>query len=89
MKKSERLFLVVMLYISLSITFLSSASAYIDPSTSTLIIQAVVGAVVAAGAVVAVWWRRAKKKVADKLGIDENARKTSEGDVQENEEDDD
>ena len=33
------------------------------------------------GAVAAIWWRKAKKKVADKLGIDENAKKATEADV--------
>lgn len=87
MKKTERFFLLVMFVLSLTITFMSSACAYIDPSTSTLLIQAIVGVAVAVGAVVTVWWRRAKKKVADKLGIDENAKKTSEADVVEDEDD--
>ena len=56
------------------------AWAYIDPSVTTFLIQAIVSVAVAIGAGVAVYWRRAKKKVADKLGIDENANKEVESD---------
>ena len=58
-----------------------TAHAYIDPSVSSYLIQAVAGIVVAVGAFVAIYWRRAKKKVQDKLGIDENAHKQKEEDV--------
>ena len=40
-----------------------TAHAYIDPSVSSYLIQAVAGIVVAVGAFVAIYWRRAKKKV--------------------------
>ena len=89
MKKTERLFLVLMLILSLNIAFMSHAFAYVDPSVTTYAIQAIVGVVVAVGAVAAIWWRKAKKKVADKLGIDENAKKSTEADVVEDDEDDD
>ena len=59
-----------------------SAMAYIDPSVSSYLIQAIAGVIVAAGAFVAIYWRRAKKKVQKKLGIDENASKEKEEDVQ-------
>lgn len=55
--------------------------AYIDPSVMTYTIQVVAGVAVAVGAVVGVLWRRAKKKVQDKLGIDENAKKEVEDDI--------
>ena len=58
-----------------------SASAYIDPSVATYAIQAVAGVLVAVGAVVGIRWRKAKKKIQDKLGIDENAKKEIEDDV--------
>lgn len=58
------------------------AKAYIDPSVSSYMIQAIAGIVVAVGAFVAIYWRRAKKKVQNKLGIDENANKEKEEDVQ-------
>ena len=58
-----------------------NASAYLDPSVMTYTIQVVAGVVVAVGAVVGVYWRKAKKKVQDSLGMDENAKKTVEEDV--------
>lgn len=62
--------------------FLSGhASAYLDPSVMTYAIQVVAGIAVALAAVVGVWWRKAKRKVQDKLGIDENAKKEVEEDV--------
>lgn len=59
-----------------------TAHAYVDPSVSSYLIQAIAGIVVAVGAFVAIYWRRAKKKVQDKLGIDADARKEKEEDVQ-------
>lgn len=59
-----------------------NAHAYIDPSVSSYLIQAIIGVAVAVGAFVAVYWRRAKKKVQDKLGIQESSRKEKEEDVQ-------
>lgn len=56
--------------------------AYIDPSIMTFAVQAIAGVVVAVGAVVGIMWRRAKKKVQDKLGIDENAKKEIEEDIE-------
>lgn len=64
-----------------SLMLMSSASAYIDPSVMTYTIQVVAGLVVAVGAVVGVYFRKAKKKVQDKLGIDENAKKEVEDDI--------
>lgn len=64
-----------------------SASAYIDPSVVSFAATAIGGIVIAAGAVIFVWWRNVKKKVADKLGIDENANKEKEEDLVINEED--
>ena len=65
----------------LCIALSTFASAYLDPSVMTYTIQVVAGVAVAAGAVVGVLWRRAKKKVQDKLGIDENAKKEVEEDI--------
>lgn len=61
--------------------FSKTAFAYIDPSVMTYTVQIVAGIAVAVGAVVSVYWRRAKKKVQDKLGIDENAKKEVEEDI--------
>ena len=59
----------------------SNVSAYLDPSVMTYTIQVVAGILVAVGAVVGIAWRRAKKKIQDKLGIDENAKKEIEDDI--------
>lgn len=56
-------------------------AAYLDPSVMTYTIQVVAGVVVAVGAVIGVYWRKAKKKVQDKMGIDENVKKEVEEDV--------
>ena len=53
---------------------------YIDPSVTTYLIQAIAGVVVAVGAVVGIYFRKAKKKVNEKLGIDENKNKEVESD---------
>jgi len=57
-----------------------TAQAYIDPSVMTYVIQAVAGIVIAVGAAVGIYFRRAKKKVNEKLGIDENRNKEVESD---------
>lgn len=57
-----------------------NANAYIDPSVMTYMIQVVAGIVVAVGAVVGIYFRKAKKKVSEKLGIDENKNKEVESD---------
>ncbi len=54
--------------------------AYIDPSVTTYLIQAIAGIVIAIGAIVGIYYRRAKKKMSEKLGIDENRNKTVESD---------
>lgn len=61
--------------------FSSTAFAYIDPSVTTYAVQVVAGVAVAVGAVIGIYWRRAKKKVQEKLGIDENAKKEIEEDI--------
>lgn len=72
------------LYFALCFVFLMAmpAYAYVDPSVVTTAVQVVAGVAVVVGAVVGVAWRRAKKKVQEKLGIDENAGKEVEEDIQ-------
>ncbi len=77
----SKFFARVFLTAGLMLTFSTTAFAYIDPSVMTYSIQIVAGVVVAVGAVIGIYWRKAKKKVQDKLGIDENANKTVEEDV--------
>ena len=59
----------------------TNLAAYLDPSVMTYAIQVVAGVVVAIGAVAGIYWRKAKKKVQDKLGIDEDAKKEVEDDI--------
>jgi len=66
--------------ISAMLLFGENGSAYIDPSVMTYLIQAVAGVVIALGAALGIYFRRAKKKVSDKLGIDENKNKEVESD---------
>ncbi len=51
---------------------------YIDPAMVSGIAAFAGTAVIAAGAAFAIWYRRAKKKVAQVLNIDENANKEKE-----------
>ena len=69
-------------YVSICCMLLFGANgqAYIDPSVMTYVIQAVAGIVIAAGAVIGIYWRKAKRKINDKLGIDENRKKEVESD---------
>ena len=77
----KKFFARVFFVVGLMLTFSTTAFAYLDPSVMTYAIQVVVGVIVAVGAVIGIYWRRAKKKVQDKLGIDENAHKEVEEDV--------
>lgn len=54
---------------------------YIDPSAVTVAVSSIGGIAIAVGAGVAIWWTRAKKKAAEKLHIDVNARKEVEEDL--------
>lgn len=63
--------------------FSKPACAYIDPSTTTFVVQAVSGAAVAIGAFVVVMWRRFRKKVNKKLNLDQNKNKEIEDDIRE------
>ena len=59
------------------IMFTNMVSGYLDPSVMTYAIQAIAGVVIAIGAVAGIYWRKAKKKVSDKLGIDENKKENN------------
>lgn len=58
-----------------------AAHAYIDPSATTYLIQAIAGIVIAIGSVAVIFWRRAKKKLKDKVGIDFDKNKETEEQV--------
>lgn len=55
--------------------------AYLDPSVMTYAIQAVAGVAIAVGAVVGIYWRKARRKINDKLGVDENKNKEVEEEI--------
>ena len=61
--------------------FMPAAHAYIDPSATTYLIQAIAGIVIAVGSVAVIFWRRAKKKLKDKVGIDFDKNKETEEQV--------
>lgn len=50
-------------------------AAYIDPAATTVVITSISGILIAASATAVILWRKAKKKVATALHIDENANK--------------
>ncbi len=84
----KRFLRVLFLSLCFSIMLSGYAHAYLDPSVMTYTVQIIAGVVVAVGAVAGILWRRAKKKVQNKLGIDENAKKETEEDVVEYEDTD-
>ena len=71
MKKGMSLFLLVLYYVFCMVMTPNQASAYIDPSTTTFIIQAAIGLVVAIAAGVSIYWRKAKKKISKVVGKEE------------------
>ena len=80
MKRSLRFSALALTACAAMLLFGANGEAYIDPSVMTYIIQAVAGIVIAIGAVVGIYWRKARKKVNDTLGIDENRNKEVESD---------
>ena len=75
-----RFFSMVLVAVSAMLFFGINGKAYIDPSVSSYLIQAIAAIVIAVAAVVGLYFRRAKKKVSEKLGIDENRNKEVETD---------
>lgn len=55
---------------------------YVDPSVVTYGIQAIAGVVIAVGAVAAILWRKAKKKVAETLKIEEKSKKEEDAEIE-------
>ena len=68
------LFLVSLLFFGLN------GNAYIDPSVMTYMIQVVAGLVVAIGAMAGVYLRRIRRRLSERLGVDENRNKEVESD---------
>ena len=63
------------------IAMMPAAHAYVDPSATTYLLQAIAGIVIAAGSVGMIFWRRAKKKLKEKAGIDFDRNKETEEEV--------
>ena len=82
MKKLAKLGIGSAFVVCMMVMMAVPVNAYIDPSVLTYVIQAVAGIVIAVGAAVGIYWRKAKKKLNDKLGIDENAKKEVEDDLE-------
>ncbi|MDL2206358.1 hypothetical protein LJC33_05540 [Eubacteriales bacterium OttesenSCG-928-N13] len=80
MNRNWKIGLIVYFTLCFTVLIPMQAMAYVDPSTTTFLIQAIVGVCVAVAAAVTVYWRRAKKKIATTLNIDENANKAVESD---------
>lgn len=79
MKKSlKRNGTILLLAVYLIIFTMPAAHAYIDPSATTYLIQAIAGIVIAVGSVGIIMWRRTKKKLKDKVGIDFDKNKETE-----------
>ena len=71
MKKGLPLFLLTLYCVFCMVMTPALASAYIDPSTTTMIIQAAIGLVVALAAGFTIYWRKAKKKITKAVGREE------------------
>lgn len=80
-KLLSRVFMTVYFTSCMVVLFSRSALAYIDPSTTTFVIQAVSGVAIAVGAFVVILWRKTRKKISKKLNLDENKNKKMEDDV--------
>lgn len=78
MKLLERIFFAV----CFMCVFAMPVKAYIDPSVATYAVQAIAGVVVAVGAVAGIMLRKFKRMLQDKLGINENAKKEVEPDIE-------
>lgn len=79
-KKITSILSITFFGIAFMFLFSINVRAYIDPSVMTYAIQAIAGIVIAIGAVIGIYWHKAKKKIADKLHIDENKNKEVESD---------
>lgn len=70
--KKARISLCLALYCMLCLVLVpAQASAYIDPSTTTFIVQAAIGLAVALAAGFSIHWRKAKKKINKAVGREE------------------
>ena len=72
MKKNRNILGFLYFFACFSLVLMIDAHAYLDPSATTYAIQVVAGIAVAVGATAGIYFRRAKKKVQETLGIEEN-----------------
>lgn len=59
----------------------SPFAAYLDPAATSILVTSISGIVIAVSATAVILWRKAKKKVAAALHIDENANKEVEEEI--------
>ena len=71
MKRMLPLFLLCLYCVFCMVMTPGQASAYIDPSTTTFIIQAGIGLAVAIAAGFTIYWRKAKRKISKAVGREE------------------
>ena len=71
MKKLIPSFALLMYCVFCLVAVPAQASAYIDPSTTTFIVQAAIGLAVAIAAGFSIYWRKAKKKINKAVGREE------------------
>lgn len=62
-------------------TVITPSSLYLDPAATSILLTSITGVIIAVGATAVILWRKAKKKVAKVLHIDENANKEVEEDI--------
>ena len=67
----KKLVIASMVFSAGMLLFGIDGHAYIDPSVTTYMIQAIAGVVIAVGAGVGMYWRKAKRKVEGTLGIED------------------
>lgn len=71
MKKRTKLMLVMVYMLCAAMELETPVHAYIDPATTTYVIQALAGVVIACGATILVFWRKIqfwfKKKRVERL----------------------
>ena len=68
MKRAFPLFILTLYCIFCMVMTPTQASAYIDPSTTTFLVQAVIGLAVAVAAGFTIYFRKAKKKINKAIG---------------------
>ena len=70
--KNKKALLVLMVYCAACMVLTPAlASAYIDPSTTTFLVQAGIGLAVAIAAGFTIYFRKAKKKINKAIGREE------------------